>query len=571
MRARHFAKALLVLSLAGACETKPATQVIVELNADPGLLAAATQLTVTVFDDGGKKVREKSVPVSGSEHLADVPLIPRNEDATRRFWLVATLSDSQELARVEVRGSYVEDELRRLRVRFQDACSGISCESGQTCFDGVCRGSCFDTRRGGEGAPTCSDCQRCSDTCLNDDALACGCSGDSCSAGACRPAVPVRKLATGAQHSCMTTQNLQQGGATHVTYCWGRNNAGQLGVGTKVDSAVPSIVAGVVGQLANGAGERFSCALGSATLWCWGTNQTGQLGDGTTVDSLVPVETNWGAGSVQEVRGGIRHALALTTSGQLLGWGHNGYANLGDPALTEAKQTTPVKIPAPGGGVVLSFAVGGEHACAIGNSSAGSAGSLYCWGDNRTQAAGPGYDELLTGTLDNDIQIWRHPTRVGCNPPESTECFDDYVGVATGAYHTCALRENGNLYCFGGGDSGQLGLGNSKSFGLPQRVGTQRFKAVFAGGRSTCALDFEDTLWCWGALASSLEPRIITQRTPWDRVEINGDHMVGDDHACALSPDEHVWCWGSNDFGQLGFDSSGQPVAVPTRVCFSPP
>jgi alpha-tubulin suppressor-like RCC1 family protein len=44
--------------------------------------------------------------------------------------------------------------------------------------------------------------------------------------------------------------------------------------------------------------------------------------------------------------------------------------------------------------------------------------------------------------------------------------------VACGGFHSVALSDTGSVYCWGGGDKGQLGLGNDKSQTLPCVVDT---------------------------------------------------------------------------------------------------
>ena len=56
-----------------------------------------------------------------------------------------------------------------------------------------------------------------------------------------------------------------------------------------------SVGPGGVGLLSNVAaiapGTRHACALKTdGTVWCWGKNDRGQLGDGTKVDSAYPVK-----------------------------------------------------------------------------------------------------------------------------------------------------------------------------------------------------------------------------------------------------------------------------------------
>jgi alpha-tubulin suppressor-like RCC1 family protein len=72
---------------------------------------------------------------------------------------------------------------------------------------------------------------------------------------------------------------------------WGQNAAGNLGDGSKSDSFVPVAVSGLSsGMAAVAAGVYFACALSTTGgLQCWGTNDRGELGNGTKVGSSVPV------------------------------------------------------------------------------------------------------------------------------------------------------------------------------------------------------------------------------------------------------------------------------------------
>ena len=66
--------------------------------------------------------------------------------------------------------------------------------------------------------------------------------------------------------------------------------------------------------------------------------------------------------------------------------------------------------------------------------------------------------------------------------------------------HTCALKTSGELYCWGNNSDGELGLGHTMS---PQLTPAQvahpyPWRAVNAGYGTTCAVDTQDDLYCWG-------------------------------------------------------------------------
>lgn len=77
--------------------------------------------------------------------------------------------------------------------------------------------------------------------------------------------------------------------------------------------------------------------------------------------------------------------------------------------------------------------------------------------------------------------------------------------LAVGDAHACALERDQTIWCWGwgqtvGGWTGYGGGGGSvASTALPVQVaGTTRFRSVTAGNEHTCALDLEGAAWCWG-------------------------------------------------------------------------
>lgn len=74
--------------------------------------------------------------------------------------------------------------------------------------------------------------------------------------------------------------------------CWGSNNNGQLGDGTTTDRSRPTTVRDILDATQVALGLAHACALRAdgRRVSCWGRNQEGQLGDGTRTDSLRPVD-----------------------------------------------------------------------------------------------------------------------------------------------------------------------------------------------------------------------------------------------------------------------------------------
>lgn len=200
-------------------------------------------------------------------------------------------------------------------------------------------------------------------------------------------------------------------------------------------------------------------------------------------------------------------------------------------------------------GRAVKIAAGGSHSCIVDHS-----GRLWCWG-----AGGAGQ---LGGGVKTD-----KPT------PILASIADDWATVAGGDAHTCATKTNGSLWCWGRNTSGQLGDGTKEDKSLPARAGEDNdWAIVSAGGDHSCATKTNGTLWCWGlnyngqvgdtSNVDKLVPTQVGNASNWVAV------TVGHTHTCGIrntKTSRTLWCWGANDFGQLGFYSSGNK-SIPYNV-----
>ena len=91
-------------------------------------------------------------------------------------------------------------------------------------------------------------------------------------------------LALGGYFTCGIDQN-------GIAYCWGANEAGQLGIGSTTQANFPMPVSGgLTFSSITAATTNYACGITTTnTAYCWGKNDVGQLGDGTTKDSAIPV------------------------------------------------------------------------------------------------------------------------------------------------------------------------------------------------------------------------------------------------------------------------------------------
>jgi alpha-tubulin suppressor-like RCC1 family protein len=345
-------------------------------------------------------------------------------------------------------------------------------------------------------------------------------------------------LGAGGYHTCAIT-------STGAVQCWGSNNTGQIGYKSSAQILTPIDVTGLgSGVVAVAAGTDFACALTSTgAVECWGHDGHGKLGDGSLFDSPVPVGVSGlGAGNTA-ISTGADHACAITAGGGLKCWGLNYDGQLGNG--TYADSAVPVGVSGLSSGVV-AVSAGKMHTCAI-----TSAGAVKCWGNN-------GYGELGSNVM-GDSPL----------PGDVTGLGSGATAIAASEEHTCAVVA-GAARCWGTGSNGQLGNNSTASSNSPVAVvglGAS-VVAVATGAYHSCALTSAGAVECWGfggylgnnSLATSLVPVGVSGL---------GSGVVAlsakDRHACAITSAGTLLCWGNGTFGELGVSNSNGTL-VPLEV-----
>src|SRR5689334_3998245 len=137
---------------------------------------------------------------------------------------------------------------------------------------------------------------------------------------------------------------------------------------------------------------------------------------------------------------GWNHACALLDDGTVQCWGDNIWGQLGDGTFTT--RIAPVAVSNLNS--VVSIAVGRQHSCAI----LGSQGTVRCWGRNDG-------GQLGNGTSSQSI-----------NQPVFVTGLANVVALTAGDLHTCAVRVDGTVWCWGDNLEGQLGNGGLTNLSL---------------------------------------------------------------------------------------------------------
>lgn len=346
---------------------------------------------------------------------------------------------------------------------------------------------------------------------------------------------PTQRVSVGGPHACALDQLGRIG-------CWGANDSGQFGDGSRNDSlvAVPGPSLNVVSLAAN---ESYTCALTSAGgVACWGGNILGEPQERT----LVPVDIPGLASGVAAIAAGGTHVCVLTTRGSVKCWGGNGYGQVGNGTLS-GPVTTPVDVTGLGSGVV-ALGAGSLHTCAV-----LANGTVRCWGSNASGQLGSG------GPAQSSV-----PISVG-------GLTSDVVAVAGGAAHTCALHATGGMSCWGLNSNGQLGNGTTTDSATAVSVsGLADASSVAAGWFHTCATTTTGAV-CWGlntygqlgngTISGSSTP-VVVRGLAWRPI------WAGGHTTCARLPGTpaRTACWGYNGSGQVGNGSTTNATSPATVI-----
>ena len=307
-----------------------------------------------------------------------------------------------------------------------------------------------------------------------------------------QPLTDATAIGTGAEHACA----IRAGGAL---WCWGGNAFGQIGNNMIVDSPAAVRVlkeadnTPLVDIVEVGGGLDFTCARNSGgTVFCWGRNQANQVGDNTVTQRNRAVEVITGA---VELHVGRQSTCIRKANDETWCWGLGAYGQIGDGTTTNKPVPTMV-------GMSKMVDIGTDAQCRINMDD-----TVSCNGDTWRYRLGNGGTNtdvravsptqvLATPTeplanvaeialggascarlADGVVKCWTDNTHgqsgVGAASqfPQTPRRFDgtplDHVDKLWAYFsHLCARRTNGEIDCWGRGLNGEWGNGKLEDIGV---------------------------------------------------------------------------------------------------------
>lgn len=341
-----------------------------------------------------------------------------------------------------------------------------------------------------------------------------------------------------------------------IVVAWGAGEDGQLGMGDLEDRAYVSEVEALDKETITSvvAGSRNSLAIcEDGRIFTWGWNQRGTLGhpqESKTECTPSQVKALANVKIVQAAIGGW-HCLAVDEEGRAYAWGGNEYGQCAEEPDQKSK--------------VLRRDIGIPQRCA----------PNLCV---RQVAAGGTHSVVRTD--DGHVWTWGQPWPPGdikqISTPVRVQGLENVRLIAVGAFHNLALLEHGEVWAWGNNEYGQLGTGDTQPRALPVAVkglGGLFMVDIAAGGWHSMALTPNGEVYAWGrgehgrlGLGDDKSSKMVPQKVEHLAGETIIQVSCGGTHSVALSIDGSMFSFGRADHGRLGYDGSvttGHPIEVP--------
>ncbi|CAM9300141.1 unnamed protein product [Scytosiphon promiscuus] len=299
---------------------------------------------------------------------------------------------------------------------------------------------------------------------------------------------------------------------------WGSGSRGQLGLGEDViERRTPHVIrrlAGIPLRSVTAGAAHTLCLTLDGKVFSWGRGQDGRLGHGDYKDRWEPCRVEGlGPDPVALMAAGVAHSIAVSLPQSVYVWGRGAHGRLGTGDNKCRHEPVRLKNWPPGfpGCAVTDVALGGAHSMLLAHRSVpttlanpwGTESLAYSWGY--------GYCGQLG--LGRQVCEIRLPSKIAFDRKELI------TAIVAGKSFSLATSVQGQMFAWGKGWAGQLGLGIAKDLKVaPTRVdfpgvGRHLVVKLAAGERHATAL----------ALGSSPPPTGWDKDKEWKKVA--GTHV----------------------------------------------
>ena len=244
-------------------------------------------------------------------------------------------------------------------------------------------------------------------------------------------------IAAGMGYACAVTWSGR-------VYCWGANDAGQTGFAASVSPRpTPTEVPGVTNVVEVTTSAATTCVRrADSSMLCWGLDDSGQLGNGSKTSTSTPFDP--GVVGTRIISAGLNHVCTTVADGSVYCWGGNSAGQLGLSSwdvLSHPDKTTPQLLDGIYG--FQSLAAGYLFTCA-----ADAVGAAWCWGANDSGQAGNGNN--LTGGLitmpTTPSEVAWDTTAPSCSTPVAVPALSFTLsGTSVPMAVSCTISDPGTL------------------------------------------------------------------------------------------------------------------------------
>ena len=330
-------------------------------------------------------------------------------------------------------------------------------------------------------------------------------------------------------------------------------------------------------------GTNECVVLRDGTARCVGQNHLGQLGSGVYDERGATPRPVVGLGDARQIFSSLSASrLSLQADGTLRAWGRASLLGAPAPDVCGSSRCALSPQPVPGIDRVVSVATSHNGVCVLRDDR-----TVWCWGLNVGLTPSESPVPVLADDRRDVIDIFSgrwfialrraDGTLIGRAASEGfgTSIPPDWTIASGNAAHLCATLPDLTVRCWGHNTHGQIGADRAGDPAIREGLRDPDIdcvRAVSRGLQHTCAVRTDGTVWCWGnnnngesgapaeqadECPDSTGRYCVRQPRRVEGVDHVDSIVVSDHRTCAIRTDRTVWCWGAS------FESSmGSPVPV---------